>query len=54
MLLDMPVLLILPHDSEWNNSALLAAEPARPFGAPVSIDQLKAHLDFSGFHTPNA
>ena len=46
MLLDMPVLLILPHDSEVEQLRTLGCGASALLARPYSIDQLKAHLDF--------
>ena len=46
MLLDMPVLLVLPHDSEVEQLRTLGCGASALLARPYSIDQLKAHLDF--------
>ena len=46
MLLDLPVLLILPHDSEVEQLRTLGCGASALLARPYSIDQLKAHLDF--------
>lgn len=46
MLLDMPVLLILPHDSEVEQLRTLGCGASALLARPYSIDQIKAHLDF--------
>ena len=46
MLLDMPILLILPHDSEVEQLRTLGCGASALLARPYSIDQLKAHLDF--------
>ena len=46
LLLDMPVLLILPHDSEVEQLRTLGCGASALLARPYSIDQLKAHLDF--------
>ncbi len=46
MLLDMPVLLILPHDSEMEQLRTLGCGASALLSRPYSFSQLKAHLDF--------
>ena len=46
MLLDMPILLILPHDSEVEQLRTLGCGASALLARPYSIDQIKAHLDF--------
>ena len=46
MLLDMPVLLILPHDSETEQLRTLGCGASALLSRPYSFSQLKAHLDF--------
>lgn len=46
LLLDMPVLLILPHDSEVEQLRTLGCGASALISRPYSFSQLKAHLDF--------
>lgn len=46
LLLDMPVLLILPHDSEVEQLRTLGCGASALLSRPYSFSQLKAHLDF--------
>lgn len=46
LLLDMPILLILPHDSEVEQLRTLGCGASALISRPYSFSQLKAHLDF--------
>ena len=46
LLLDMPILLILPHDSEVEQLRTLGCGASALISRPYSYSQLKAHLDF--------